>query len=94
MGSADTLFLVAEIIGVGFPEAAGPNSGLYHALNLAKPVTYPLKGFAYTCSIYLLILLTIERYIVCHSLKRNSFHRIEDIKAWVGFIYTIPASLR
>jgi hypothetical protein len=81
--------LVVEIIGVGLPAAAGPNSGLYDALNLAKPVTYPLKGFAYTCSIYLLILLTFERYIVlCHSLDR-----IEDIKAWVGFIYTIPASL-
>ena len=74
--------MVVQIISVGLIAAAGPDNS--EALNLAKPITYPLRGFAYTCSIYLLILLTFERYVVlCH------LHRIEDIKAWVGFIYTL-----
>ena len=76
--------MVVQIISVGLLSAAGPNSDVYYGLDLAKPVTYPLRGFAYICSIYLLILLTFERYVVlCH------LNRIEDMKAWVGFIYTL-----
>jgi len=75
IGTTDTLFLVVQIISVGLLSAAGPNSDL----DLAKPVTYPLRGFAYICSIYLLILLTFERYVVlCH------LNRIEDMKAWTN----------
>ena len=79
---------MAQIISVGLPTVAGQsNSGLFRAMDLAKPVTYPLKAFAYVCSIYLLILLTFERYVIlCH------LNRIEDMKAWVGFIYTLDYS--
>ena len=34
-----------------------------------KPVLYPIKGFAYICSIYLTVFLCLERYIDVRSLK-------------------------
>ena len=79
--------MVIQIISVGLLTAAGPKSKVYEAFDLTRPVAYPLRGFAYTCSIYLLILLTFERYVIlCH------LNRIEDMKAWVGFIYTLDYS--
>ena len=38
------------------------------SIHLTSPFMVPLKGFAYISSVYLTILLTIERYIViCHQ---------------------------
>lgn len=53
----DTLFLVDQFISVGLQE---------YGTDKAKPVWYPIKGFAYVCSIYLTVFLSVERYInVC-----------------------------
>ena len=68
------MFLVATIISVGLVEAAGPGE-LSDALDLVTPIAYPLKGFAYICSIYLLILLTFERYIALNAVSTGILHR-------------------
>ena len=87
---SDTLFLVAQIISVGLKEAAGAG-GLYDALDLTLPVTHPLKGFAYICSIYLLILLTFERFIAIYCANsRDKFdwktYMEDKTKTFIGIV--------
>ena len=79
---------MAQIISVGLKEAAGAG-GLYDALDLTLPVTHPLKGFAYICSIYLLILLTFERFIAIYCATKNSHWKtyMEDkTKTFIGLV--------
>ena len=81
------MFLVATIISLGLPVAAENNKDFYDALDLVTPVTYPLRGFAYISSIYLLILLTFERYIALNAASTGNLHRKTYMEAKVCFIY-------
>ena len=90
IGITDTLFLVAKIISVGLKEAAGAG-GLYDALDLTLPITHPLQGFAYICSIYLLILLTFERFIAiyCANSEKHSHWKADmeaKTKTFIGIV--------
>lgn len=57
------------------------------SIDLTSPLMEPTKGVAYTCSIYLTILLTIERYIaICH--QRKLAHMISRRKTtmYIGWV--------
>jgi len=85
IGITDTLFLVAKIISVGLVEAAGPG-GLSDALDLTLPITHPLQGFAYICSMYLLILLTFERFIAIYGKSDWKTYMEDKTKTFIGIV--------
>jgi len=64
----DTLFLVFQFISAGLHE---------YDTDKAKPVWYPIKGFAYVGSIYLTVFLSVERYInVCLMKSTQKSYKI------------------
>ena len=78
LGIFDTLFLTTQFIQVGLrnvecdvgfhlnPECKGKDNFQWFIRKGVRVLNF-LSPFAYTCSIYLIILVTIERYIViCH----------------------------
>ena len=66
IGIFDTIFLISQLITLGLVESVDKYE-FRSTIDLTSPLMEPTKGVAYTCSIYLTILLTIERYIaICH----------------------------
>ena len=71
---------------MGLPVAAENNTDFYDALDLVTPVGEALRGFAYISSIYLLILLTFERYIALNAASTGNLHRKTYMEDKVCFI--------
>ena len=70
---SDTLFLVIQLITLGLLESVNEYE-FSKSILFGTPVIVPLRNFAYICSIYFIVLLTIERFIViCHQ------HKVQDI---------------
>ena len=66
---SDTLFLIIQLITLGLLESVNEYE-FSKSIQFGRPITLPLRNFAYICSIYFIVLLTIERFIViCHQHK-------------------------
>ena len=67
IGIFDTLFVLSQFITLGLVELVNKYE-FTASIHLTSPFMVPIKGFAYISSVYLTILLTVERYIViCHQ---------------------------
>ena len=70
---SDTLFLIIQLITLGLLESVNEYE-FSKSVQFGRPVILPLRNFAYICSIYFIVLLTIERFIIiCHQ------HKVQDI---------------
>ena len=70
---SDTLFLIIQLITLGLLESVNEYE-FSKSVQFGRPVILPIRNFAYICSIYFIVLLTIERFIViCHQ------HKVQDI---------------
>ena len=60
--------------------------GLEHSYDfIMYPVTNVIRQFAYTCGIYTMVILTLERYFaICHPEKSKVFNTPSRTKLLIG----------
>ena len=95
LGISDTLYVLNRLLMVGLRHLVNEES-LSDSLRLTWPILIPMRYFNFTCSEYLIIFLSIERYIfLCHPHFKHLIN-YRRTKIYVGcivgatFLYNLP----
>ena len=92
----DTIFIMTLILNYGLP-ALFQQNGNMHPYPSYWSVIFPVSSSAYIGKVYLIVLLTLERYTaVCYPQKSSSLFSLARIKIYIGIIslfavmYSLP----